>query len=278
MIFALFGYGRFGRAFADLLRQAGHDVHVFDPHAEVPAALASASPGDAIADAGWVVLAMPVPLLHQALRELRPLLQSGQTVLDVGSVKERPCALLDQYLGDAIPHAGTHPLFGPLSLARGEPLRVVLCASTRHPDAARRTRALFESLHCTVIEQDPAAHDQAMARTHALAFFIARALVEMGVGDDLAMAPPSFLGLANMLAAVRGDAGHLFTAIQRENPYAEAARAELLEHLDTIHRRLKAGDTLRIPSACETGSGSVEGDAPGQRFRTTSVVQSGASK
>lgn len=278
MIFALFGYGRFGRAFADLLLRAGHDVRVYDPRAEVPAALASTKPVDAITGAGWVVLAMPVPLLHQALRELRPLLQSGQTVLDVGSVKEHPCALLDQYLGDAIPHTGTHPLFGPLSLARGEPLRVVLCASARHPDAAARTRALFESLHCTVIEQDPATHDQAMARTHALAFFIARALVEMGVGEDLSMAPPSFLGLANMLAAVRGDAGHLFTAIQHENPYAEAARAELLEHLDTIHHRLKAGDTLRIPSPGETQPGPGEGEASGQCFREGSGAQPGASK
>jgi len=248
MIFALFGYGCFGRAFADLLQRAGHAVRIHDPHAEVPAALACATPAAALAGAEWVVLAMPVPRLEAALRELRPLLEARHTVIDVGSVKEHPCALLDAYLGEAIPHAGTHPLFGPLSLARGEPLRTVLCASARHPQAAERTRALFESLDCTVIAQDAATHDRAMAKTHALAFFIARALTEMGVGDDLSMAPPSFLGLANMLAAVRGDAGHLFTAIQRENPYAEAARAELLEHLDAIHRRLLASDeALAIP-------------------------------
>lgn len=255
MIFALFGYGRFGRAFAGLLQQAGHAVRVFDPHAEVPAALARATPADAITGAEWVALAVPVPMLRDTLCELRPLLRPEQVVIDVGSVKQQPCTLLDQYLGDAIPHVGTHPLFGPLSLARGEPLRVVVCVSARHPDAATRTRALFESLHCSVIEQDPAAHDHAMARTHALAFFIARALVEMGVGEDLSMAPPSFLGLANMLAAVRGDAGHLFAAIQHENPYAEAARAELLEHLGSIHRRLKAGDSMRIPAAGEEQAG-----------------------
>ena len=248
MIFALFGYGRFGRAFAELLQRAGHAVRIHDPQAEVPAALACATPADALADAEWVVLAMPVPRLEPALHELRPLLDARHTVIDVGSVKEHPCALLDGYLGEAVPHAGTHPLFGPLSLARGEPLRAVLCASSYHPRAAERTRALFESLGCTVIAQDPATHDRAMAKTHALAFFIARALVEMGVGEDLSVAPPSFLGLANMLAAVRGDAGHLFAAIQRENPYAEAARAELLEHLDTIHRRLLASDeALAIP-------------------------------
>jgi len=248
MIFALFGHGRFGCAFADLLQRAGHVVRIHDPQAEIPAALAAPAPADALAGADWVVLAMPVPQLEPALRELRPLLDARHTVIDVGSVKEHPCALLDEHLGEAIPHAGTHPLFGPLSLARGEPLRAVLCASARHPQAAERTRALFESLGCTVIAQDAATHDRAMAKTHALAFFIARALVEMGVGEDLSVAPPSFLGLANMLAAVRGDAGHLFAAIQRENPYAEAARAELLEHLAAIHHRLLAGDeTLAIP-------------------------------
>ena len=248
MIFALFGHGRFGRAFADLLCRAGHELRVFDPQADVPAELVRATPAETLEGAEWVVLAMPVPQLEPALRELRPLLASQQTVIDVGSVKQHPCELLDRHLGDAIAHAGTHPLFGPLSIARGEPLRTVLCASARHPQAAERTRALFESLGCAVIAQDAAAHDRAMAKTHALAFFIARALVEMGVGDDLSMAPPSFLGLANMLAAVRGDAGHLFAAIQRENPYAEGARAELLEHLDAIHRRLLASDeALAIP-------------------------------
>ncbi len=255
MTFALFGYGRFGHAFADLLQQAGHAVRVFDPHAEVPAALACATPAAALAGADWVVLAMPVPRLDAALRELRPLLSPQQTVIDVGSVKEHPCALLDEYLGDAFAHCGTHPLFGPLSLARGEPLRVVICASTRHPAAAQRTQALFAALGCAVIAQDPATHDRAMAKTHALAFFIARALVEMGVGDDLSMAPPSFLGLANMLAAVRGDAGHLFGAIQRENPYADAAREELLQHLELIHRRLRAGDeAMPIPPPDEAAT------------------------
>ena len=253
MIFALFGYGRFGRAFAELLQRAGHVVRIHDPQAGVPAALACATPAAALAGAEWVVLAMPVPRLEPALRELRPLLDARHTVIDVGSVKEHPCALLDGCLGGAVPHAGTHPLFGPLSLARGEPLRAVLCASSYHPRAAERTRALFESLGCTVIAQDPATHDRAMAKTHALAFFIARALVEMGVGEDLSVAPPSFLGLANMLAAVRGDAGHLFAAIQRENPYAEAARAELLEHLGAIHRRLLASDeALAIPPPAST--------------------------
>lgn len=250
MIFALLGYGRFGQAFAQMLLNAGHQVHVFDPHADVPAPLASPSAAEATRDAEWIVLAMPVPLLATALRELRPYLHRGHTVIDVGSVKQHPCELMDEWLGDDIPHIGSHPLFGPLSLARGErPLRTVLCASVRHPETTERARRLFEALGCEVIERDAAYHDRAMADTHALAFFIAKALVEMGIGEDLSMAPPSFLGLAHMLAAMRGDAGHLFAAIQRENPYAAESRAQLLEHLDAIHQRLLQddGNALAIP-------------------------------
>ena len=260
MLIAILGFGRFGQALSDLLVQAGHDVRAYDPNVSVPPGLAAASPADAIAGAHWVVLAMPVPHLRDALVALRPLLRADQTVIDVGSVKLHPCTTMDELLGADIAHAGTHPLFGPLSLARGErPLRVVVCASAQHPQAALHARALFAELGCEVIDQEPAAHDRAMARTHALAFFIAKGLVNMGVDDDMSVAPPSFQGLKHMVAAVRGDAGHLFAAIQQENPFAADARARLLEALEAIHGKLltEADDngSLAIPIRPEQGSG-----------------------
>lgn len=239
--FALLGYGRFGQAFAELLQHAGQRVRAFDPHAQIPTGLAATSLGAAVAGAQWIVLAMPVPQMRAALLELRPLLQAGQTVFDVGSVKMHPCAAMDEVLGSAIAHVGTHPLFGPISLARGErPLRVVICPSTQHQQAAERTRKLFVDLGCEVIEQDPESHDRAMAHTHALAFFIAKGLVDIGVDDAMPIAPPSFHGMQHMLDAVRGDAGHLFSAIQRENPFAAEARAQLLAALERTHRQLLA--------------------------------------
>ena len=251
MNFALLGYGRFGQAFTDLLLRAGHRVRVFDPHAPVAPGLAASSLEAATAAAQWIVLAMPVPHMRAALQAVRPSLHAGQIVLDVGSVKMHPCAAMDELLGAAIPHVGTHPLFGPLSLARDEhPRRTVICPSADHPQAAARAGELFRGLGCEVIVQDPESHDRAMARTHALAFFIAKGLVDLGVDDGLPVAPPSFQGMKHMLAAVRGDAGHLFAAIQRENPFAADARAQLLAELERVHRQLLAdadGDSLAIP-------------------------------
>ncbi|KRE89071.1 prephenate dehydrogenase [Frateuria sp. Soil773] len=249
--FAMLGYGRFGAAFADLLGRAGHRVHAWDPHAEVPAALAAGSMQAAVGAARWIVLAMPVTQVRGAVLALRPLLHGGHVVLDVGSVKVHPCAAMDELLGAAIPHVGSHPLFGPLSLARGEhPRQAVICPAAAHPQAAADAAALFRGLGCEVVVQNPESHDRAMATTHALAFFVAKGLVGIGVDDGLAVAPPSFRGMRHMLAAVRGDAGHLFAAIQRENPFAAQARAQLLAELERVHRRLLAdadGDGLAIP-------------------------------
>jgi prephenate dehydrogenase len=195
---------------------------------------------------------MPVPQLREALLALRPLLHAGHTVLDVGSVKMHPCAAMDELLGANIPHVGTHPLFGPLSLARDErPRRAVICPAADHPQAAVRAGDLFRALGCEVIEQAPEAHDRAMAMTHALAFFVAKGLVGIGADDGVPVAPPSFQGMQPMLAAVRGDAGHLFAAIQRENPFAAEARAQLLAELERVHRQLLTaadGDGLAIPA------------------------------
>ena len=239
MSFAVLGHGRFGQAFAQLLIDHGHQVRAYDPHAPVPADYASASAAEAVAGAQWVVLAMPIAKMRPTLLALLPDLHAGQIVIDVGSVKVHPCALMDETLGTRIAHVGTHPLFGPLSLARGEdPLRAVICPSAQHPQAAERAHELFIGLGCEVIEQDPQSHDRAMATTHALAFFIAKGLVDIGVDDGTPIAPPSFQGMKNMLAAVRADAGHLFATIQRENPYAADARALLLAELEHIHRQL----------------------------------------
>jgi prephenate dehydrogenase len=254
MRIGILGYGRFGRALGALLREAGHGYRAWDPAAEVPGELGAGSRSDLVHWADTLVLAMPVPALGGTLKELRPQLRPDQLVLDVGSVKVGPCALLEEHLGAAIPHAGTHPLFGPVSLARAErPLRVVLCPSAQHPAAADAAQSLFQSLGCQVLRQNPEDHDRVMATTHALTFFIAKGLLAVGAGADLPFTPPSFHAIVRTLESVREDAGHLFAALQNQNPFAAGAREGLLEALSAVHQSLAeaavsgADEQLAIP-------------------------------
>ena len=254
MRIGILGYGRFGRALGALLREAGHSYRAWDPVSEIPVEHRAAGVRDLVEAHEGLVLAVPVPALGDVLRGLRPYLRREHLVFDVGSVKAGPCALLEEHLGVAIPHAGTHPLFGPVSLARAErPLRVVLCPSPHHPTAATAVEGLFHSLGCEVLRQSPEDHDRVMATTHALTFFIAKGLLAVGAGAELPFTPPSFHAIARTLESVREDAGHLFAALQNENPFASGAREGLLEALAAIHASLAeaaesgGGEQLAIP-------------------------------
>jgi prephenate dehydrogenase len=255
----ILGLGRFGAALAALAGERGYAWCAWDPATRADGEHAAADLDELLARSDLVIVAVPVDGFEAALHALRPRLQHQHQVLDVCSVKQGPCRLMDEILGDVIGHAGCHPLFGPLSIARAEPLRTVVCPSARHPDTARLARAFFESLGSEVSEQDPASHDRFMALTHAMAFFIARGLLDLGIGGDLRWAPPSFAALASSIAAVRADAGHLFNAIQRENPYAGPTRQRLIEALTLIDQRLAetpSGAQTADPGIPDLGQGS----------------------
>ena len=193
--------------------------------------------------------------VRAALLDLRPLLEPSQIVVDVGSVKVRPAAALEEVLGAAIPWCGSHPLFGPLSLAMAErPLRVVVCPAAAHPGAAARVRELYERIGCEVIDQTPEGHDRVMAHTHALTFFVAKGMIDAGAGMEVPFAPPSFQAMARAIEAVRSDAGHLFAAVAHDNPFAAEARKELVQALSAIDREL----------VDEGGSRGAGGAGPGE--------------
>jgi len=240
MSVAVLGFGRFGRALGSLLDEAQVPYRALDPGAEVPLPVRAVGLPDLVAGASFVVLAVPVPRMREALEAVRPHLTRDQIVLDVGSVKVHPAADLEAVLGRDLPWVATHPLFGPVSLALAErPLRVVICPSPHHHEAAVRVAGLYRRIGCEVIEQTPESHDRVMAHTHALTFFVAKGMLDAGAGMNVPFAPPSFQAISRTIETVRSDAGHLFAAIQRENPFAAEARHQLLAALAEIDRALE---------------------------------------
>jgi prephenate dehydrogenase len=232
---ALLGYGRFGQAFARLCQAAGVSVRALDPDVQVPEELRALSLAELVGGARLVVVAVPLEKLEPALVALLAQLTGSQVVLDVGSVKVMPSNLMARLLGSTKPWVATHPLFGPASLARGErPLRVVVCPNAAHPQAVTEVEEFFRAVGCETLRLAAEAHDQEMALTHALAFFVAKGMLDVGVPSDSSHAPPSFQGMAKSIEAVRVDAGHLLPALHRFNPFAATARHHLLHALRAI--------------------------------------------
>lgn len=237
----ILGYGRFGRALGELAADAGLTVRAFDPVAPVPDGVRADSSADLARACDQLVLAVPTRALRACLTDLRPHLTADHTVMDVASVKLEPEAVMAELLGTEIPWIATHPLFGPSAMALGErPLRVVVCPNGLHPGATSVARHTYERLGCEVLEQDADTHDRLLARGHALTFFVAKGMLDVGEESLTEEGPPSVRAMARVIDSVRSDAGHLFLSIERDNPYAAEARRDLLEALGRVHAQIGA--------------------------------------
>lgn len=238
---ALVGFGRFGGALGELLRAAQVKFTAFDPYREPPPEVRAASLGAAVSGAKVVVLAVPLGQLEASARLVAPYLKPGTLVLDACSVKVKAMALMEAALPNGVRWTGTHPLFGPTTLALKEkPLRAVVCPAPGQEAAAAEARAFFEALGCEVLEQSAEAHDRCMAESHLAACFIAEGLIAAGFRTEHPFVTPSYRSLERVMNVVASEADHLRAAVYQSNPFGAAARERLLVALEAIDRSLEA--------------------------------------
>jgi prephenate dehydrogenase len=236
----IIGYGSFGAALAELAVDSGHQVQAFDLQAAIPPEYAAAGLAELIRDCRTLVLAVPIESIAAVASQIRPTLHPEHFVLHVASVQDGPNRALHQVFGQQIPWAGSHPLFGPSSIAMGErPLQVVVCLNEAMPQYTERAVGFYQALGCEVLTEHGPVHDRCMAYSHALTFFVAKGMLDLGEIDRLSFSPPSFRSMQTTIDTVRADASHLFLSIERANPYAAEARQKLLEALGTIHGQLE---------------------------------------
>jgi prephenate dehydrogenase len=239
---AIFGFGAFGRFMAAHLC-AHFEVLVHDT---IPIEQAAADLGvraatlEQAASAPIVVLSVPAQSLEQLLLALRGRICPDAMVLDVCSVKLKPLELMRRLLPPSCRIIGTHPLFGPQSGKDGiAGLPIALCPATDDLSAITNVRAfLSDTLQLRVVETSPDEHDRQMAYVQGLTHLLARALSELSL-PETELRTVAYQRLLDMRANLHQDSDALFQTIEKENPYAAAARAALRNQLDLLEQRLK---------------------------------------
>ena len=176
----------------------------------------------------YLILSIPLSAYEQVLRDVSSIIRSSTIIVDICSVKVRPTELLRLY----VPHQKvviTHPLFGPQSAADSlEGHTVVLCPDESDYESCVVVKKFCESLGLDVKEMSAEEHDKEMANVHALTFFVARTLLQMGVHDST-LHTPSFRRILDLADLEKHHSEDLFRTIQLANPYAEATRKRFIE-------------------------------------------------
>lgn len=230
------GYGAFGRlAAGELGRHTRIVVHdpalARGPIAEEVEAVSL----ERVAEAGVVVLAVPVQAIRSVCRALAPVLESvagRKLVADVASVKAGPIRWMVEELPAGVEILGTHPLFGPQTARErgtivGEPIAV--CPVRVGGDTFERARrVLAGALGLRVVEMDAEEHDRQMGYVQAVTHLVSHAVRDLGL-PAFEASTQAYRRLLQMRENTASDSAELFDAIQRLNPHAGAARSRFLE-------------------------------------------------
>lgn len=215
----LIGFGAFGQLLARHLRPH-FPILAFDvaPDAAQAAALGvSLVPFEAVAQSPVVVIAAPVSQMRAVVGDLAPLVKPGTLVLDVGSVKTGPAAIMDELLPPTVDIVATHPLFGPQSAKAGiSGQRIAICP-VRGPH--RRVAAFCRRIGLDIIVTSAEEHDRDLAQVQGLTHLVASLLVKMDLRQTR-MTTKSFEMMMSAVDMVRHDAPDVLQAILGANPYA----------------------------------------------------------
>ena len=199
-------------------------------------------------DPELVINAAGLSQTENAFRFAIPFLSEKCILSDIASVKNN---LEEFYRSSGFRFASSHPMFGPTAPAVAG--RNVVVADCGCPSVIEETAALFSGatiLRMPVEDHDPIAA-YVLGLSHAVNLAFSEALVRSGFSADVlnAAASTTFRKQTAVSREVSEENAPLYYAIQRENPYNDAAvenLAQAVEELrtldkDTFCQRMQAG-------------------------------------
>jgi chorismate mutase / prephenate dehydrogenase len=226
-----------GQLVARLFGDLGHQVVVADLDTPV-------TPVDAAAVADVTIIAVPVAVTEQVVREVGPAVRADGLLMDVTSVKAGPVAAMLASTRASV--VGTHPMFGPgVHSVQGQ--RVVLCRA-RGDAWADWVARMLSARGLSVVESTAAAHDRAMSlvqvlthfQTQVLGLTLARAGVPLG--DTLRFTSPAYLLELYVTARHFAQSPDLYAEIEMRNPGTAEVTAHFMDAAREVAGLLAAGD------------------------------------
>lgn len=203
--------------------------------------LATSNLGDAVQNADFILLCVPVEKMPFLAREiLAANVQNGCVITDVGSVKACVVnALEDVFAKSPVHFLGSHPMAGSekagIESARADLFHgaTTLLTPTLFTDeiALQRVRAFWLLMGCRILEMSPEEHDRKVARISHLPHGVAAAVTLAALHDEPDCAQCVGNGFRDSTRVAAGDVD-LWTGILMEN------RKEVIASLQDTQGRL----------------------------------------
>ena len=235
------GTGGIGKWFSTFFAEEGYPVHVTGRSTGM-------SLLELAAACQIVIVAVPIGVTLDVIREVGPLLPEETLLMDLTSLKKEPVrAMLAASRAEVI---GCHPLFGPdaPSLA-GQ--NIVLCPA-RGGRWLDFLQGIFVKNGARITVTAPAEHDRMMALiqglTHLDTVLMGLTLQDSGVepSELAAFSTPVFRTKQAVIEKVFGPRPGLYAALLAENPNMPKILEIYEKNLSALKRLILAGDAAGI--------------------------------
>jgi chorismate mutase/prephenate dehydrogenase len=258
------GAGKMGRWFADFLASQGFAVEIADP-AGAPAGYRQLDDWrSAELDHELVVVATPLGITGDVLRELAGRGPPG-LVFDIGSLKTPLRSGLEALVAAGVRTASIHPMFGPdTELLSG---RHVLHVDLGDPAAIRAGQELFAPTMAAQVVTTLDDHDRLIAYvlglSHAVNIAFFTALAESGeAAPRLArLSSTTFDAQFDVASRVAAESPALYFEIQRLNEYGGDSLEALSTAVARLRQLVEQGDEAGFADLMLKGRAWVEGRA-----------------
>jgi prephenate dehydrogenase len=241
MTFGIYGLGRFGTFWAELLAREA-SVCAYSRSADRPTPGGVRRVGeDELLSQPVIILCVAISAIEEVLQRMRGRLSPGVLVMDTCSVKTYPVELMRRLLPQSASILGTHPMFGPDSARGGVAgLPMILCPARIAGKETERWREFFSRVGMAVTVMSPDEHDREAAFTQGVAHYIGRVLSDLGVRRS-AIGTMGYNKLLEIMEQTCNDPWQLFLDLQRYNPYTREMRGKLEQSIRSI---MSAIDTV----------------------------------
>jgi len=251
------GYGGMGKFFAELFAKQGFQVIIAGPNEVAGKDVAKKIKAEyaknnvqAVSHADVVMISVPINATAGVIKEVAPRMRKGSVLMDVTSVKEEPCRLMDEYAPRGVEVIGTHPIFSHrVGSLEGQ---VFVLTPVRGDKWLAWFRGFLARNKARLFETTPEEHDHVMAvvqgLTHYTYIAVGKTLdkLDFDIKESRKFASPVYELMLDMIGRVIGQNPALYAEIQMSNPEIPAIHDIFLETARELSDAVKEKDEKRF--------------------------------
>ncbi len=234
---SVYGYGRFGKLWADILSSDFH-VNVYSRRGlkkeEVNRGAHIVSLEE-LHRCDALFYCVAISSLEEVLKQTTHLHQKDCIYFDTCSVKVEPVNWMKKYLPEESRIIPTHPMFGPDSYFRSsQDLPMVMSEVRVGKEEFTFWKDYFNGKKIHVEVMTPDEHDEMVAYSQGITHYIGRVLADLQL-KNTTINTLGYTKLLEIMQQTCNDSWQLFCDLQRYNPYTKKMRTDLHESIEKIY-------------------------------------------